>query len=42
MKGKGIVVGFVIVLILVAIVAYLGGKNLGRWMTATESAEGGA
>ncbi len=42
MKSKGIVVIFVIVLILAAIIAYIGGQSLGRWMTATESAEGGA
>ncbi|WP_272914650.1 hypothetical protein [Aurantiacibacter rhizosphaerae] len=42
MKSKSIVVIFVIVLILAAIIAYVGGKNLGRWMTSTESAEGGA
>ncbi|GAA5059750.1 hypothetical protein GCM10023208_27400 [Erythrobacter westpacificensis] len=42
MKGKGIMVIFIIVLILVAIIAYIGGQNLGRWMTTTESAEGGA
>jgi hypothetical protein len=41
-KGKGIVVIFVIVLILVAIIAYIGGQRLGNWMSSTESAEGGA
>jgi hypothetical protein len=41
-KGNKSVAIFVIVLILVAIIAYLGGQSLGSWMTSTENAEGGA
>jgi hypothetical protein len=39
MKGKGFLGIFVIVLLVVAVIAYRGGQNLGEWKTSTESSE---